>query len=212
MTGAPARVGLLGGTFNPPHLAHLLLAEAALESLALDRVEWIVARDPPHKPVADGVDGEARAALVAAAIAGQPAFALNRIELDTPGLRHSVDTLDALAARWPGTSFVWLVGLDGLADLRSWRDPDGLLDRGVLGVATRGDEPAARVATAERVRASFGRPDRFATVDMVAAAISSTGIRDRVRGGRSIRYLVPDGVRAEILARGLYADSSEGLR
>ncbi len=188
--------GLFGGTFDPPHLGHLIVAEAVREQCALDRVVWMPAAQPPHKTERAVTPAAVRLALVRAAIAGNPFFEASDLEMTRPGPSYTVDTLRALHALHPGTRWSLVVGGDSLADFASWHLPDeiarlaGLVVFGRAGAALpTGLPPHADV---QHVRA--GQVD-----------VSSTDIRQRVAAGRSVRYLVPDAVRGEIARRGLYA-------
>ena len=189
------RVGIFGGSFDPVHGAHVALAEAALVELRLDEVRWIPAGQPWQKarrmsPAAD------RVAMVQSAIAHQPRFTLDRIELDRPGDSFTLDTVRALAAAHPGTQWFLLIGQDQYTALHTWRDWQTLLGLVVLAVANRpGDarQPDADVQ-------SF--PHRMVPLPMLD--ISSTDIRQRVAAGADISHLVPPGVARYIETHGLY--------
>jgi len=187
-------VGLLGGSFDPIHHGHLLVAQAVLERLGLESVRFVPARQQPFKRGRHGATPEQRAAMVALAIADEPRFALERAELDRPGPSYTVDTLRALKARDPGVELVLLVGADAAAELASWRE-------------------AAEIPRLARV-AAFARPgasapvgsDIWRTVAVPAVDISATEVRERVRAGKSIRWWVPDPVARYVAAERLYLD------
>jgi len=185
-------VGLLGGSFDPIHHGHLIVARAVLEALGLDSLRFVPARKQPFKLGAHGAEPEQRASMVAAAIRGEPRFSLERSELDRPEPSYTVDTLRALRGREPGVDFVLLVGADAAADLGAWREAEEIprLAR-VVTFGRPGAEPAAG-------------PMIWRTVAVPTVDISATDVRTRVRTGRSIRWLVPDTVDRYIAAERLY--------
>ncbi|MDO9408411.1 nicotinate (nicotinamide) nucleotide adenylyltransferase [Patulibacter sp.] len=199
---AGPRIGLLGGTFNPPHLGHLVLAECARDELGLDEVRLVLAARPPHKDVEDDPGAEERLALCRAAVAGDEGrLAVSDVELRRDGPSYTADTLEGLHAEQPGASFVLLLGGDAAAGLDSWHRPEDVLRFAAIGVAERGAD------THERARETVGRlgyPDRLLPFSMPSLELSSTAIRARVRAGRTIRHLVPAGVEARIDRLGLY--------
>jgi nicotinate-nucleotide adenylyltransferase len=194
--GSRPRIGLLGGTFDPPHLGHLLLAEAAREALALDRVVFVPARMPPHKRGRRVTPPATRLALLRAALRGS-GFAVSTVELDRPGPSYTVDTLERIAARGVPAELFLLVGADSLADLPTWREPERILSLARLAVAAR---PGA--AAPPRLARRFAR--RIVALGNPAVAIASSDLRARVAAGRSIRYLVPPSVERAIARLGLY--------
>ena len=185
-------VGLLGGSFDPIHHGHLLAARSVLESLGLDSLRFVPARQQPFKQGAHGATPEQRAAMVAAAIRDEPRFVLERAELERPGPSYTVDTLRALRARDPGVDFVLLVGSDAVADLAAWREAEAI-------------PRLARVVAFGRAGAAAPNgPLIWRAVSVPAIDISATDIRERVRAGRSIRWLVPEPVARYIAAERLY--------
>lgn len=189
------RVGLFGGSFNPPHVAHLAVAEACADQLDLDTVLWMPAAAPPHKrDDAALAHPEHRVAMVTLGTAGNDRFAVSTLEVDRAGVSYTVDTLRALHAAHPDTEWTLLMGGDSLEDFTSWREPDDISRLARLAVYPR----PGRVPS----------PSPFAAtvVDAPSLDLSSTQIRARLRGGRSVRYLIPDAVRAYITQHGLYAD------
>ncbi|MSQ31572.1 MAG: nicotinate (nicotinamide) nucleotide adenylyltransferase [Dehalococcoidia bacterium] len=207
MTAArPRRTGILGGTFDPPHRAHLALAEAAHVALALERVLFIPAGDPWRKAgraVSAAVD---RLALVRAAVADLPWAEVSTIEVDRDGPTFTLDTVEALRAASPGDEWWFILGADALADLPRWREPVRLASLVRFAVARRGDEASA-IVTADLRATVPGIEVRIDLVPMPLLDISATDIRARVRAGRSTASLLPDAVRAEIDARGMYRDT-----
>ena len=183
------RVGVFGGTFDPVHLGHLAIAHAALESVPLDRVLFVLARRSPLKergPVAPEAD---RLRMIELAVAGEPRFAVSRIELDREGPSYTVETLERLA----GDDDLFLIlGSDAIADFPRWKDPDRIAKLATLVVADRPGAPA-RLGDAPIV-----------TFDAPRLDISSRELRARAARGRSLRYLVPEPAWKHIEARGLY--------
>ncbi|MFA4928151.1 MAG: nicotinate (nicotinamide) nucleotide adenylyltransferase [Patulibacter sp.] len=196
------RIGIFGGTFNPPHLAHLILAECARDELELDRVLLVLAPRPPHKQV-DGDPGpDERLALCRAAVASEAGrIEVSDVELRREGPSYTADTLAGLRAEHPDDEFVLLLGGDSAAGLASWHRPADILRYAEIGVAERGDDSHARAAETLR---GLGAADRFRPFAMPRVDISSTLIRDRIRAGRTIHRLVPDAVEARVQAQGLY--------
>ncbi len=190
------RLGILGGTFDPPHLGHLLLAECARETLALDRVLFVPARLPPHKRNRRVSPATTRIRLLRAALSGT-GFSLSTLEIERGGPSYTVDTLLALSKRHPKAALFLLVGEDSLNDLPSWRDPERILELATVAVARRpGGRRVARLMRAWRERVRF--------LPNPPLEIASRDLRERVRRGRSIRFLVPRAVGRLIDARALY--------
>jgi nicotinate-nucleotide adenylyltransferase len=189
------RVGLFGGSFDPVHNAHVALARLALEQLQLDEVRWIPAGQPWQKTriLTSGADREA---MVRLAIAGEPRFTLDRIELRRHGVTFTLDTVRLLDAAEPGTQWFLILGQDQYATLHTWRDWRELVKRVTLAIANRPDaEPSVNAHIAKV-------PHQMVTLPMMD--ISSTEVRRRVAAGESIAGLVPDAVARYIERRGLY--------
>jgi nicotinate-nucleotide adenylyltransferase len=191
------RLGLLGGTFDPPHLGHLIVASAAFESLELDRILFIPAAAPPHKLGSVVASAEQRLEMVRRAITGDPRFAVDDLELRRPGASYTVDTLRALREREPGVELFFLVGADQVRELHTWRDPEEVSRLACLAVLSRGGD---QIPSAGRYRTL---PVAVPRID-----IAATEIRRKVAAGESIRYLVPEAVREYIEGEGLYRLSS----
>jgi nicotinate-nucleotide adenylyltransferase len=194
------RVAILGGTFNPPHLAHLLCASEAADQLELDRVILMPVASPPHKEVPEEPGPEVRLELCELAVAADARLEVSRLELDRGGASFTVDTLRELHARHPEHELIFIVGGDMAVSLPTWKDP-----RAVLELAERSG--ALRRDVIERLTAEYGEDvtERLDFFDMPRMDISSSEIRRRVAAGRTIRYLVPDAVADHIASRGLYA-------
>jgi len=201
------RLGLLGGTFDPPHVGHLLLAETAREELGLDRVVFVPARVPPHKRGRAVSPAPVRKALLAAALRGT-GFSISTLELDRPGPSYTVDTLETMTRLHPGATLFLLVGADSLADLPTWRTPSRILSLATVAVAAR---PGAKGAAAAR-RALGGTRKAITFLGNPPIELSSTALRARVAAGRSIRFLVPAAVERAIAVRGLYRRAAGGGR
>jgi nicotinate-nucleotide adenylyltransferase len=188
-------VGLLGGSFDPVHHGHLIVARAVAEALGLDEVWFVPAREQPFKTGRHGAPPEARAAMLDLAVKGEPGFRVERLELGRPGPSFTVDTLRALREREPGREFALLVGADTVIDLPKWREAPALPALATIVVFAR---PGAPVPA--------GLPAGTRVVEAPQVDISATAIRARVRAGRSVRFLVPDAVAAYVATHGLYRD------
>jgi nicotinate-nucleotide adenylyltransferase len=197
-----ARLGLLGGTFNPPHLAHLVCAQEAFVQLSLDRVLFVPVFEPPHKDVEAEPGVEHRIELCRRAVGDDPRFDVSRIEADTPGRSYTVDTLRKLHESNPEDDLTFIVGGDMAQALPTWQEPEAVLSLATLGVAER--EGVRRADISERLSGLVGA-DRIRFFDMPRLDISSSMIRRRIALGRPIRYLVPDAVASYIADEGLYA-------
>ena len=192
-----ARVGLLGGTFNPPHIGHLVCASEACEQLGLDRVELVVAAVPPHKEVPDDPGSEHRLAMCRLAVEDDERLGVNDVELRRDGPSFTVDTLRALDG---SDELTFIVGGDMARSLPSWRDPETILSLATLGIAEREDVRRAVIASA---LASYPE-DRLRFFAMPRIDVSSTDLRRRAREGRTLRHLVAAPVAAYIEQEGLY--------
>ena len=200
------RLGLFGGTFDPVHLGHLILAECCREACRLDRVFFLPTAVPPHKSDCAYTPCETRIAMLELAVAGNEHFAVNRHEADRGGINYTVDTLRHFRKEMPEAELFFLLGGDMLHDLPNWREAAAVCELAtVVSVSRAGTrEPdfgcLADIASVERIEV-FRRHQ----VQMPAIEISSTDIRRLVGQGRSIRYLTPPAVECYIAAHGLYA-------
>lgn len=210
MTGGdPLRLGVLGGTFDPPHYGHLALAETARVQLGLARVLFVPAGDPPHKPGYPLSPAVHRAAMVKAAIADNPAFVLSRVDLDRPGPHYTVDMLALLNGMFAGAEFYFLMGSDSLAQFPTWRDPAGIIRQAILAVMERPGWTADLDALEWEVP---GVRERVVWLDAPRLDLSATDLRRRVREGLPVRYLVPPAVEAYIREHTLYARENSDCR
>jgi len=196
----PGSIGIFGGTFDPIHLAHLAVAEAARDALGLERVLFIPAGEPPHKPGRAISDGEHRLAMVQLAIAGNPSFAASRIELERAGPSYTVDTLEALAAT--NADLTLVLSAEAFVDLPSWHEPRRVLGLVRFVVAPRDGFPDAGPTFLEEHFPGVAAGIVF--LDGPRMRLSASELRARAAGGRSLRYLVPDAVAAYIGDHGLY--------
>ncbi len=196
------RLGILGGTFDPPHLGHLVLAEEARWRLALDSILFVPAGDPWRKEGRGVTPAADRLQMTRLATADNPAFQVSDREVRRSGPSFTAETLAALHAERPQDELFFIVGEDALHDLPNWHDPAAIVDLAWLAVAPRGGWSEARAAELERV--APGIKNRIVPVLMPAIEISATDIRRRVAAGDSIRYLVPAPVEDYIQERHLY--------
>ena len=194
-------IGILGGTFNPPHIGHLVMAQEALDQLDLDRVVFMPEAVPPHKEARDDIGAAGRVELCELAVEDEKRLAVSTLEVDRGGASYTVDTLKVLHDLEPEHELIFIVGGDMAQSLPSWREPEAVLGLARLAVAER--EGVRREDIARRLDALHSG-DRVVFFDMPRIDISSSAIRRRVAEGRPIRYLVPDRVAAAIAERGLY--------
>jgi len=197
------RIGILGGTFDPPHNGHLCIARAAKEQLRLSRVLFAPAGVQPLKRDQRVTSAAQRVEMVKRAIAGESVFALSRIDMDRPGPHYSVDLLRIVSGIYPGAQLWFIMGGDSLGDLLRWRDPERLVELGRLAVVRRpGFEP-------DWIALDAALPDLRLCIDWIEAPaldIAAHDIRRRVRAGEPIDVLVPRAVAEYILEQRLYVD------
>jgi nicotinate-nucleotide adenylyltransferase len=199
------RIGVMGGSFDPIHLAHLLMAEMVRESLSLDLVLFMPAGTQPLKQGRAATSAKQRVAMVELAIAGNPAFQVSRVDVDRPGPSYTADSMERLREEWGGpeeTAMWFIVGSDSLLTFPKWRHPERIIAQTRLAVVRR---PTFDADLAPLEAALPGIGKALDWVDAPLIEISGTDIRRRVAEGKSIRYRVPDVVREYITAHGLYA-------
>ena len=189
------KLGIMGGMFDPIHFGHLRAAENAREALGLDQVAFVPAAVPPHRP-APATSAIDRYAMVCLATASDPGFVPWDGEIRRGGRSYTVDTAEALLGEHPGAALTLIVGSDNLALLPQWKEPERLLALCSVAVVARPGEATAPAAGLD--------PARFVHVEGSHLPIASSALRERVREGRSVRYLVPDAVLGYIEKRGLY--------
>jgi nicotinate-nucleotide adenylyltransferase len=196
------RLGLLGGTFDPPHYGHLVAAQEAAYQLNLGRVLFLPARQNPLKRGEEVSSADDRCHMVELAIAGNPMFELSRADLDRPSPSYTVDLLRGLRATWPRAELFFLVGADIVPELPRWHAPSELLELATLVAINRPGAPVPSVAALEQaLPAATGR---VVLLEVPGMAISATELRARVQLGRPIRYLAPPAVETYIREHGLY--------
>jgi len=216
--------GVFGGTFNPIHLGHLRAAQEVAEQLDLDRVLFVPSAQPPHKgaigsdPIAPAAE---RLAWVREAVAGNPRFAVDALEVERGGTSYTVETLRALAERLGPAEPVFVIGCDAFAEIGEWREPETIFALTHFAVMTRPPVSGGRLhdwlpkCVSDSVElAADGRSGRhrktgkwLRRVEILALDVSSSGIRQRLRNGRSVRYLLPEAVRSAVENSGVYASA-----
>jgi len=200
------RIGLFGGTFDPPHLAHLLLASEAAYQLQLSKVLWTLTPNPPHKNDQPITPLEHRLAMLKLTLADDPLFELSRLEIDRPGPHYTIDTVRMLAAHEPEADIILLLGGDSLHDLPTWRlSPDLVTAVRQIGVMRRSSDS---VNLPELERQLPGLTDKVRFLDVLLQDISSSEIRRRIANGEPYRYYLPPAVYAYIVEHNLYYNSN----
>jgi nicotinate-nucleotide adenylyltransferase len=196
--GVGARIGVMGGTFDPIHHGHLAAASESGHAFGLDEVIFVPTGQPWQKTDRPLAPAEDRYLMAVIATASDPLFSVSRIEVDRPGPTYTVDTLRELRAqRGPEVEFFFIIGADALSGLRTWHAPEEVLAlTHFIGLTRRGHQLAEN---------SLGR-EAFSLMEMPTLEISSSMCRERIRAGLPVRYLVPDGVISYISKRGLYCD------
>ena len=198
----PERIGILGGTFDPPHIGHLWLASLAADELGLDRVLFMPAAQPPHKRRVGMSSITERLLMTRLAITGNEAFELSTVEVGRSGPSYTVDSIEELLQTYAGARLFLLMAADSLARIDTWREPDRLLSLVEWAVGPR---PGTQATDATQLRERFGAAaSRIHLLSGPALDVSATDIRRRVAAGRAIKYLVPQAVEEMILATGLY--------
>ena len=210
-TWSGLRLGIMGGAFDPIHIAHLVTAQEALVQFRLDEVMFMPSGQPPHKK-RQLAPAESRYLMTALATASHPRFSVSRLEIDQPGVDYTVDTLRYLrGALEPDARLFFITGADAVLDMLTWKDPAGVLELCTIAAATR---PGFDLSRLSAVLASLGPrvagpgPDaRVQTMEVPALDISSTMIRKRLAAGLPVRYLVPDAVYELLEKSGEYRSS-----
>jgi nicotinate-nucleotide adenylyltransferase len=206
------RVGVFGGTFDPVHYGHLLLAETCREQCRLDHVLFLPAAIPPHKQRWQLTPAQGRLEMLALAIAGHDAFAICEMEIQRGGVTYTVDTLTDLRAQRPPDDLFFLMGADSLRDLPTWRNAPRICELAVPVVVRRRDTPEPDFGTLAGLVSELRLQEiRRHQVQMPLVEFSSTAIRQAVAAGRTIRYQTPRAVEKYIETHGLYHDSPSSL-
>ena len=188
-----SRIGILGGTFDPPHNGHIAMAETAIRKLKLKEVIFVPAKTPPHKSREEISSQQDRLAMLKLAVGGRNKFRISEIEFNRRGPSYTVDTLAELQRQNPDDEFYFLIGADNISDMESWYQPERILE--IVKVAAAG-------------RPGFSPEGKFSAMiesfDMTPVSVSSTMIREKVRSDQSISGLLPSAVEEYILKRNLY--------
>jgi nicotinate-nucleotide adenylyltransferase len=190
----PMRIGLYGGTFDPVHLGHLLVAQAALEELQLQRLFFIPAAQSPFKPGTQPTSATTRSRLLRLALAGRPEFEVSETEIRRGGVSYTVETVREFAANFPRAELFWLIGADHVPALPRWREAESLAQSVQFLVIPRPGEPTTELPPIFRLHFLKGWPLK----------VSASEIRDRARNRQSIRHLVPSAVAEVIEHDGIY--------
>jgi nicotinate-nucleotide adenylyltransferase len=213
-------IGILGGTFNPIHLGHLRAAEEVCEILGLERVVFVPSAEPPHKEGEHEVIAPAklRCEWVRRAIADNPRFEVDPLEIERPGPSYSVETLRSFGERLAPEKPIFVIGQDAFAEIETWREPSTLFTLAHFAVITRppgveetlAEQLPARFAQQFDLEGEFGRHRTAGTwirrIHISALDVSATDIRRRIREGRSVRNLIPEAVRREVISSGVYTE------
>lgn len=199
------KIGIFGGTFDPPHIGHLILTMELSHQLALDRVYWVLTPAPPHKPDQAITPVDLREEMLRSILDGEPTFDLSRVDIDRPPPHYAVDTVHIFRRQFPGDELVYLMGEDSLRDLPDWERPGEFLAAiDHLGVFSRREvEPEVAPLTA----ALEGLPGKLHLSHGPLIQISSSEIRARVKGGRPYRYFLPPAVYSIVEENHLYRRS-----
>lgn len=189
-------IGVFGGTFNPPHIGHLIVAESVQDQLSFDRLLFIPSANPPHKSDPTLAPAEHRLAMTKLAVEGNKVFEVSDAEIQRPGMSYTVDTLKGLNAVFPQANLSLIIGADNFVEIETWKSPDEIVSLADVIVMNRPGYASVNV------RHKYSKYARFVNVPPIG--ISGSEIRRRIKQHRSIRYLVPDAVLEYILRHRLY--------
>ncbi len=199
-------IGIMGGTFNPVHIAHLILAEAASEKYAFDETWFMPSKHPPHKPETGIVADEHRLAMLELAISGNDKFYVSDIELIRDGLTYTADTLDELHKQFPDYRFSFIIGGDSVSQFINWYKPEQICKLCHIVAAGRGNYTKTEIIEhCNNIRNRFNANIDY--LDIPSMEISSSQIRDMIKNNHSVRYYLPDSVIEYIIKHNLYKDS-----
>lgn len=200
------KIGIMGGTFNPIHYGHLVTAEEAYHQFELNEAIYIPSARPPHKEPREALAEEDRYLMTIIATASNPHFSVSRLEIDRPGPSYAIDTVKALKELYPDSEIFFITGADAILEILTWKEPEKLAQYCSFIAATRPGYPLDKFR--EALHLGTNELNKFRPkiyfMEIPALAISSTDIRRRVKEGRPIRYLVPDGVANYIYKQGFY--------
>jgi nicotinate-nucleotide adenylyltransferase len=201
------KIGIFGGTFDPIHQGHLIVAEQVAQTLGFEHVIFVPGGIPPHKPASSiKASAENRFDMVEAAIQGNEKFSIDRVEIDAGEPMYSVDSVPLVKKRHEGNEWFFIAGADEVWDLHSWKEPDKLLEEVTMVAAAR---PGYEFSELDHLAEALENFDRIVPVECTLVNISASGIRRMLSEGKSIRYLVADEVHRIIYERGLY-DAQKG--
>lgn len=198
---AMTKIAIMGGTFNPIHIGHLVCAEEAVSHYGLDRVLFMPTGTPPHKDIEAGISSEDRYRMTEIATSGNPRFEVSRYEIEKKQVCYTVDTLRHFRAELPEAELFFITGTDAVVEILEWKDPEEILELATLIAATRPGFPLDRIPGRIRELMEEGRVQ---VMEIPCIGVSSSLVRERVAAGRSIRYLVPEGVERFIEKERLY--------
>ena len=200
-------IGILGGTFDPIHYAHLAIAEEARTQLGLEMVIFVPAGQPPHKPGVAITPAHHRLAMLDLALASNPHFLISRVDLERPGPCYTADTLALLQEEWgPDAELYFIIGADSLLEMHTWYHPERIVELARLVVAPRAGNP---LHPAKLEKSLPGPSRRVRMIQAPLLEISGTDLRRRVREGQPIKYYLPEEVEAYIFEQGLYKDEDQ---
>lgn len=197
------KIGIMGGTFNPIHFGHLILAQNALEQLELDKILFMPTNNPPHKEKAELATDYDRAQMIRLAIQGNPCFELSQLEYEREGITYTADTLTILKKQCPDTEWYFIVGADSLFEMESWKDPQTIFNLCTILAAGRDQVPAKEIDEQIKLLKENYKA-RIIHFKMPVIEISSSEIRNKAAEKKSVRYYVPDSVKDYIEQNGLY--------
>jgi nicotinate-nucleotide adenylyltransferase len=203
-----SRVGIFGGTFDPIHQGHMIIAEQVAEALSLASVLFVPGGVPPHKTASSvKATAEDRFDMVESAVKDNYKFFVDRVEIDAGRPMYSVETVPLIKERYEGEEWFFISGADEVSNLLAWKEPDRLLEEAAMVAATR---PGYDISNLGHLEEALDNFDRIIPVECTRVDISATGIRRMLAKGESIRYLVPEGVYEIIHDRGLYGARKDG--
>lgn len=196
------KIGIFGGTFDPVHYGHLLLAETCREQLALEEIRFIPAGNPPHKAGAAISDGHARADMLKLALSGYPEYQVDRRELRRQGPSFTVDTLTEFRTEYPDAELFFLMGADSLVEMPTWRQPERIVELATVVAVNR---PGTRLPSSEWLAAKIGTlAGQIQLISMPGTDLSASDLRQRIRDGRELRFMTPKAVEAFIHQHRIY--------
>jgi len=195
------RIGILGGTFDPPHLGHLILAEYAIEAFALSHLLFVPAADPPHKMNQEIISIEHRLKMLELAVHSNANFSISRVDVDRPGPHYTVSMVQIIQSQYPEAELYFVMGGDSFADLPNWDRPQQLMQLAKLAIMRR---PPENIYPSMHEDVLPGLAERAVIINAPLLEISSTEIVNRLQYGMSVRYLVPQAVLAYITAHEIY--------